>query len=106
MEQNLPSIYEESSRFRAADIPKKYKKEFSCNSDWLKIGYHWEKPEFRSDIPVRRFKDSFIAVNNSIKEFGDTSCISSTLRLHYYFCPDSLLSCITNLGGGKSIIMC
>ncbi|MDE5567208.1 MAG: hypothetical protein K2J12_02075 [Muribaculaceae bacterium] len=79
------------------DIPLKYKSEFISNSNWLKIGFHSDSPVFNNKITKHEFRTSINEVNNAINRFADTSVIAKTLRLHYYFCPDSLIHCLENV---------
>lgn len=91
--------YEKTPNYTLSDFPIKYKSEFIKNSDWLKIGFHWIEPEFNKNISIEEFYRSFNTVNNLITNFAGDSTLTTTLRFHYFYGPDSLLTSI-NIGGG------
>lgn len=76
------------------DMPLKYKNGFRTASDWLRIGYHSRMSDFDSLVSVAEFSNSYNRVNSAIAQFADSSMIASTLRFHYFFAPDSLLSAL------------
>lgn len=80
------------------DMPLKYKSEFRKSSDWLRIGYHSPRADFDSLVSVVAFRNSYNNVNSAIAQFADSSIVASTLRFHYFFAPDSLLSVLTGIG--------
>ena len=80
------------------DMPLKYKRDFRKSSDWLRIGYHSSRADFDSLVSVVAFRDSYNNVNSAIAQFADSSIVASTLRFHYFFAPDSLLSVLTGIG--------
>lgn len=80
------------------DMPLKYKSAFRKSSDWLRIGYHGPRADFDSLVSVVAFRDSYNNVNSAIAQFADSSIVASTLRFHYFFAPDSLLSVLTGIG--------
>ena len=82
---------------RIEDMPLKYKNDFRNASDWLRIGFHSIRPLFDSLVTVSEFEQSYSNVNSAIAQFADSSMITSTLRLHYYFASDSLLNAITGV---------
>ena len=82
---------------RIEDMPLKYKNDFRNASDWLRIGFHSNRPLFDSLVTVSEFEQSYNNVNSAIAQFADSSMIASTLRLHYYFAPDSLLNAMTGV---------
>ena len=84
-----------------SEMPTKYKKEFREASDWLRIGFHWPEPAFNKDITVKEFKEAFDRVNRAITNFADSTMIATTLRIHYFFAPDSLLN---TLQGVRSLL--
>ena len=78
-------------------MPLKFRDDFRKSADWLRIGFHSPRAEFDSLVTVEDFKNSFDNVNSAIAQFADSSMIASTLRLHYYFGPDSLLNALTGV---------
>ncbi|MBD5282297.1 MAG: hypothetical protein HDS33_04625 [Bacteroides sp.] len=78
-------------------MPLKFRDDFRKSADWLRIGFHSPRAEFDSLVTVADFKKSFDNVNSAIAQFADSSMIASTLRLHYYFAPDSLLNALTGV---------
>ena len=82
---------------RIEDMPVKYRKDFRKASDWLRIGFHSPRAKFDSLVSVAEFRDSYNNVNSAIAQFADSSFIASTLRLHYFFAPDSLLNALTGV---------
>ena len=82
---------------RIGDMPLKYKQDFLRASDWLKIGYHSQRTEFNSLVSVVDFSNSYNNLNTAVANFADSAMIASTLRLHYFFAPDSLLNPLTGV---------
>ena len=78
--------------FRIEDMPLKFSDDFLKSSDWLRIGFHSPQAEFDSLVSVEKYKNAYDNVNSAIAQFADSTMIASTLRLHYYFAPDSLLN--------------
>ncbi|MDE6262565.1 MAG: hypothetical protein K2M09_04600, partial [Muribaculaceae bacterium] len=78
-------------------MPLKFRDDFRKSADWLRIGFHSPRAEFDSLVTVADFKNSYDNVNSAIAQFADSSMIASTLRLHYYFAPDSLLNALTGV---------
>ena len=77
---------------RIEDMPVKYRKDFRKASDWLRIGFHSPRAKFDSLVTVAEFRDSYSHVNKAIAQFADSSMVAFTLRLHFFFAPDSLRS--------------
>ena len=90
--------YEKATGYNLAEFPTKYRSEFIKNSDWLKIGFHWLRPDFEKNVSVEKFSKSFFIVDSLIKNFAGDKTLTSTLRLHYFYAPDSILT-IFNGGG-------
>lgn len=82
---------------RIEDMPLKYKNDFRKASDWLRIGFHSKRPDFDSLVTVSEIEQSYNNVNSSIARFADSSMVASTLRLHYFFAPDSILNALTGV---------
>ncbi len=87
--------YSTIDSFNIKDLSLKYKKDFRNSASWLKIGYHWISKDFNHDITVCDFNDSYRNVCEAIYNFADSSNLSTTLRLHYFYAPDSLVKCLT-----------
>ncbi|MDE6808546.1 MAG: hypothetical protein K2J42_00425 [Muribaculaceae bacterium] len=79
------------------DMPLKYKRDFRKVSEWLRIGFHSPRAKFDSLVTVAEFRDSYSHVNKAIAQFADSSMVAFTLRLHYFFAPDSLLNALTGV---------
>lgn len=94
--ESFGDIYRDDST-RIEDMPQKYKSDFRRASDWLRIGFHSPRAKFDSIVTVTEFRDSYNNVNSAIARFADSSMIASTLRLHYFFAPDSLLKVLTGV---------
>ena len=78
-------------------MPLKYKNDFRKASDWLRIGFHSKRPDFDSLVTVSEIEQSYNNVNSSIARLADSSMVASTLRLHYFFAPDSILNALTGV---------
>ena len=74
------------------DMPLKFSDDFLKSSAWLRIGFHSPQAEFDSLVSVEKYKNAYDNVNSAIAQFADSTMRASTLRLHYYFAPDSLLN--------------
>lgn len=85
-----------------ASVPAKFKNEFKEASSWLRIGFHWPVPEFNTDISVENFRSAYRAANSSISRFADTAMVAETLRIHYYYGPDSLIDTLQ----GVRVLLC
>jgi len=96
--------YEWTDRYSITDIPTKFRNEFHKNSEWLRIGFHWIEPKFNQNTPAKEICESFIAVNRAINHFASESAIAHTLRLHYFYGNDSILTFINNMGGVNSLL--
>ena len=79
------------------DLPLKYKRDFREISDWLRIGFHSPRADFDSLVSVAEFRKSYNNTTWAIARFADSSMVASTLRLHYFFAPDSLLNALTGV---------
>ena len=88
--------YAHLGKEKIGDIPQKYKEDFKENSGWLRIGYHWIRPEFNNRITVKDFEKGYKEVEDAVYNFADSSVWSKTLRLHYFFAPDSLRNTLHN----------
>lgn len=82
--------YAHTPAYSLREFPDKFKDEFYANRDWLRFGFHWIEPAFREGVDVKTFKEAFHEVNTSIERFAGKGSISRTLRLHYFYLPDSL----------------
>lgn len=82
---------------RIEDMPLKYKRDFRKVSDWLRIGFHSPRADFDSLVTVAEFRKSYNNTTSAIAQFADSSMVTSTLRLHYFFAPDSLLNALTGV---------
>ena len=80
-------------------FPRKYHDDFINSSDWLRIGFHYISPNFSKDIPAINVMESYRRFNNALSIIADTSVIAKSLRLHYFFGTDSLITFINNWGG-------
>ena len=80
------------------EMPLKFRDDFRKSADWLRIGFHSPRAKFDSLVTVADFKNSYYNVNSAIAQFADSSIVASTLRFHYFFAPDSLLSVLTGIG--------
>lgn len=83
--------YAKTASYNLSDFPDKFKKDFSDNSDWLKIGFHWTEPAFTEGIDLNCFKESLTQVDSAVMRFAGENSTTRTLRLHYFYLPDSLL---------------
>lgn len=90
--------YQRTSSYDISDFPIKFKHEFIKNSSWLRFGFHWIEPIFCKDVSVAQFRRSLNAFNHSVINFAGNSSLTHTLRLHYFYASDSLLTCVN--GGG------
>ena len=90
--------YPGNDSLRLEDMPLKFKNDFKEASDWLRIGYHSRSADFDSLITVDEFRNSYNKVNSAIARFADSTMIASTLRFHYFFAPDSILSALRGVG--------
>ena len=79
------------------EMPLKFRDDFRKSADWLRIGFHSPRAKFDSLVTVADFKNSYYNVNSAIAQFADSSMVASTLRLHYFFAPDSLLNALTGV---------
>lgn len=84
-------IFEQTPDFDISEMPQKFKKEFKANASWLKFGFHGKKPTGNKNRDAGEFSRSFCHVLDRIGEFADTSCISSVLRLDYYYATDHMI---------------
>ncbi|NDV81538.1 hypothetical protein D0T87_06020 [Bacteroides sp. 51] len=91
-------IYEQTPDFKITELPIKYRDFFIENSSWLKFGYHSISPEFNDSIVRADFLKSFEKVNNAIVTFAGRESCASTLRLHYYYASDDMISSLKNKG--------
>lgn len=87
---------------RLEDMPLKYKNDFLKASDWLRIGFHNPRARFDSLVSVAEFSNAYNNVNTAIARFADSSMIAKTLRLHYFFAPDSLVNSLP----GTTTLLC
>ncbi|MBD5200938.1 MAG: hypothetical protein HDS85_02665 [Bacteroidales bacterium] len=72
-------------------VPSRYRKELRENAGWLKIGFHWPRPEFKEGISAESFRRSYENVSEAICDMADSTLLAPALRLHYFYGPDSLL---------------
>ena len=79
------------------EMPLKFRDDFRKSADWLRIGFHSPRAKFDSLVTVADFKNSYYNVNSAIAQFADSSIVTSTLRFHYFFAPDSLLNALTGV---------
>ena len=79
------------------EMPLKFRDDFRKSADWLRIGFHSPRAKFDSLVTVADFKNSYYNVNSAIARFADSSMVASTLRLHYFFAPDSILNALTGV---------
>ena len=91
--------YETADTFSISRFPRKYHDDFINSSDWLRIGFHYISPNFSKDIPAINVMESYRRFNNALSIIADTSVIAKSLRLHYFFGTDSLITFINNWGG-------
>lgn len=91
-------VFERDGDFHISEVPIRFREEFKGNADWLKFGFHWTGPRFESDIRLKDFANSYRSVNESIMRWGDTSCLSPVIRLHYFYGADSLVEFINRSG--------
>ena len=82
---------------RIDGMPLKFRDDFRKSADWLRIGFHSPRAKFDSLVTVADFKNSYDNVNLAIARFADSSMVASTLRLHCFFAPDSLLNALTGV---------
>lgn len=93
-------VFERDRDFHISEVPVRFREEFRGNADWLKFGFHWIEPTFDPDIRLKDFAESYRNVNEAIIRWGDTSCLSPVIRLHYFYGADSILRIIDKWGGG------
>lgn len=80
-----------ASNLSITDLPEKFQREFIANSHWLRVGYHWKEQDFKRTISVCEFSQSYKNVYTTFHHNVDSSAWTCTLRLHYFYAPDSLI---------------
>lgn len=90
-------LFISSKSYSVSELSQRFLSELSKNSTWLKIGYHWEGFDFNPKIIKKKFKNSFQKTYDTFHANNDSSIWSKTLRLHYFYSPDSLLECLENV---------
>lgn len=96
--------YEENDTFNIMRFPNSYRRDFSENSDWLKVGFHWISPQFSKSTPAISVTGSFRKFNSAMSRIAGDSTIATTIRLHYFFGGDSIITFINKLGGVNTIL--
>lgn len=96
--------YETADTFSISRFPRKYHDDFINSSDWLRIGFHYISPNFSKDIPAINVMESYRRFNNALSIIADPSVIAKSLRLHYFFGTDSLITFINNWGGVNTLL--
>lgn len=90
-------MYFPARNTQISNMPEKFRDDFRNSANWLQIGFHWPEPQFNENISVENFKQGFDGVNDAIARFADSTLIAHTLRLHYFWGPDSLLRNLKNV---------
>lgn len=99
-------LYENIGGYNIAQMPDCYRKEFVENSDWLKLAFHgYNESNPEEDKFVRQqFKDSFKRVCAEIKRFAGEESLSQTLRLHYWYATEEMVSFLKE--NGVQAVLC
>lgn len=79
-------------------LSKKFKNEFVNNSNWLRIGFHWPSIKVGKDVAYESILTYFDRFQSAVLNFADSSFLSDTLRLHFFWGPDMIMNYLNKKG--------
>lgn len=88
------------SDFNVSQIPNKFARELTDNSDWLKFGFHGIKPSIHKPTNVKylEFASAFSHFQKEVMRFASSHNIASILRLDYYYATSGEVVFLKNNG--------
>lgn len=86
--------------FDLANVPEKFKTEFSDAAGWLKFGFHAPSPKIEETKKqtAATFEKNLSRVNAAIERFAGNASRSDVLRLDYFFAEPDWLPALQNAG--------